>query len=163
MRLIRGFTLLELMVVLAIVAIFTAIALPLYEVETRKLDASVVQQEMLKLADQLERYKSRNFSYHGFDPKYLYDETTAMNTINFPRKGVKKYTITLYDTSEATAKKLLNTESGLGQKWAIIALSESEKNDSFLFTSTGVRCKNKTKINITYTGCGEASTGMEIW
>lgn len=159
----NGFTLLELMVVLAVVAIMVAIAVPLYQSETRKLDASAVQQEMFKLADQLERYKSRNFSYFGFDPKYLYDETSALSSINFPRNGVKKYTINLYDSSEITAKKLLNTEGGLGQKWAIIALSESDKNYSFLFTSTGIRCKNKTKANITQTDCGTVNTGMEAW
>ena len=159
----KGFTLLELMVVLAVIAIIAAIAVPLYQSETRKLDASAVQQEMLKLADQLERYKSRNFSYFGFDPKYLYDESNAMSSINFPRKGTKKYTITLYDSSEVAAKKLLNTDSGLGQKWAIIALSESDKNYSFLFTSTGIRCKNKAKANITQNDCGTVNTGMEAW
>lgn len=163
MRRIKGFTLLELMVVLVVIAIMTAIAVPLYRSEIRKLDASAVQQEMLKLADQLERYKSRNFSYHGYDPKYLYDETSAISSINFPRKGVKKYTVSLYDSSESTVKKLLSTDSGLGQKWAIIALSESEDNYSFLFTSTGVRCKNKTKANISYVGCGTQNTGMETW
>lgn len=76
---------------------------------------------------------------------------------------MKKYTINLYDSSETTAKKLLNTEGGLGQKWAIIALSESDKNYSFLFTSTGMRCKNKTKANITQTDCGTVNTGMEAW
>lgn len=160
---INGFTLLEVMVVLVVVAIMATIALPLYQSELRKSDASAVQQEILKLGDQLERYKSRNFSYHGYDPKYLYNEITAMSEVNLPRKGTKKYTLTLYDTSENTAKKLLNTDAGLGQKWAIIALSESEKNYSFLFTSTGVRCKNKTKANITYTGCGTENTGMESW
>ncbi|MDY6449381.1 type IV pilin protein [Acinetobacter faecalis] len=163
MNIKNGFTLIELMVVLAVIAVMTAIAMPLYQYEMRKLDASAVQQEMLKLADQLERYKSRNFSYHGFDPKYLYDEVNPMSSVNFPLKGTKKYTINLYDSSEATGKKLLSSDSGLGQRWAIIALSESEKNYSFLFTSTGLRCKNKTKANINFTGCGAVNTGMETW
>lgn len=160
---IKAFTLLELMVVVVVISIIATIAVPAYQYEGRKADASMVQQEMLKLAEQLERYKSRNFSYHGYDPKYLYNETTAMSEVNLPRKGARKYTLTLYDTSESTAKKLLNTDTGLGQKWAIIALSESEKNYSFLFTSMGVRCKNKTKANINYTGCGGENTGMETW
>ncbi|MDY6456264.1 type IV pilin protein [Acinetobacter faecalis] len=163
MNIKNGFTLIELMVVLAVIAVMTAIAMPLYQYEMRKLDASAVQQEMLKLADQLERYKSRNFSYHGFDPKYLYDEVNPMSSVNFPLKGTKKYTINLYDSSEATGKKLLSSDSGLGQKWAIIALSESEKNYSFLLTSTGIRCKNKTKANIGFTGCGAVNKGMEAW
>ena len=163
MNIKNGFTLIELMVILAVIAIIAAIAVPSYQSEIRKLDASAVQQEMLKLADQLERYKSRNFSYHGFDPKYLYDEVNPMSFVNFPLKGTKKYTISLYDSSESTGKKLLSSDSGLGQKWVIIALSESEKNYSFLLTSTGLHCKNKTKANIGFTGCGAVNTGMEAW
>ena len=163
MNIRNGFTLIELMVILAVIAIMAAIAVPSYQSEIRKLDAAAVQQEMLKLADQLERYKSRNFSYHGFDPKYLYDEVNPMSFFNFPLKGTKKYTISLYDSSESTGKKLLSSDGGLGQKWAIIALSESEKNYSFLLTSIGLRCKNKTKANIGFTGCGAVNTGMEAW
>ncbi|MCK7607989.1 hypothetical protein M0D70_00960 [Acinetobacter portensis] len=69
----------------------------------------------------------------------------------------------LYDSSDVTGEKLLSSDGGLGQKWAIIAFSESEKTYSFLFTSTGLRCKNKTKANINLTSCGAVNTGMETW
>jgi type IV pilus assembly protein PilE len=160
---IKGFTLMELMIVVVIIGLIVIIALPAYQAEIRRSDAAVAQQEILKLAEQLERYKSRNFSYHGFDPKYLYDQLTPMNKVQIPLKGKKKYTINLYDTSEPTAKILLSSAGGLGQKWAIIAISDDVKNYSFLMNSSGVRCKNKTKANITFVGCGNMSTGMESW
>lgn len=155
----KGFTLIELMLVVVIVAIFAAIAIPSYQAQIRRADTAAVQQEMQKLAEQLERYKSRNFSYHGFDPKYLYGQTTAMSTVDFPTTTNKKYILTLVDTSETTAKTLLSTSTGLGQKWAITAIPVNTGYDALLLTSTGISCKNKyfvandlTNINA-YTGC----------
>lgn len=155
---IKGFTLIELMVVIVIVAIFVAIAIPSYQAQIRRSDTAAVQQEMQKLAEQLERYKSRNFSYHGFDPKYLYGETTEMSTIDFPSSN-KKYTITLADISETTATTLLSSSTGLGRQWAIKAIPVNTQYDALLLTSSGIRCKNKylvsndlTNINA-YTGC----------
>ena len=154
-----GFTLIELMLVIVIVAIFAAIAIPSYQAQIRRSDAAAVQQEIQKLAEQLERYKSRNFSYHGFDPKYLYGQSSSMTSIDFPSSTNKKYTITLADISETTATTLLSTSSGLGQKWAINAVPVKTQYEAFLFTSTGIRCKNQyliasdlTNIN-SYTGC----------
>ena len=59
----KGFTLVELMVVVMVVAVVAAIALPNYQAYVRKANAAFAQQEILKLADQLERHKTRNFSY----------------------------------------------------------------------------------------------------
>jgi len=66
----QGFTLIELMVVVAIVAILAMIAIPSYQTHTRKAIAGQAQQEIQKLAEQLERHKGKNFSYLGFDPSY---------------------------------------------------------------------------------------------
>ena len=45
----RGFTLIELMVVVVIVAIFAAIAIPSYQNYVRRAEASQVQQEIQRL------------------------------------------------------------------------------------------------------------------
>ena len=161
-----GFTLVELLIVLIIVSIFSAIAVPVYQNEVGKSDAAAVEQELQKLAEQLERYKSRNFSYHGFDPKYLYGKSTAISSFDFPLNKPKKYKINLYDGSERSptaVKSLLSSSDGLGQRWVIIALSENTRNYSYFIDSTGVRCKNKTKANINYMGCGTEVSGMKNW
>lgn len=163
----KGFTLIELMVVVVIVAIFAMIAIPSYQSYIRRSDAAAVQAEMLRLADQLENYKSRNFSYHGFDPYYLYGKTSGVSSFSFPVKmgATQRYTITLADVSTSTATTLLSSDTtGLGQKWAIIAIPVDTKYDAMLLTSTGTRCKATyyTSADLTnieaYTDCGSNSS-----
>lgn len=72
MKKIRGFTLIELMIVVVIVAIFAAITFPSYQQYTERRDLAIARQEALRIAAELERFKAKNFSYKGFDASYLY-------------------------------------------------------------------------------------------
>ena len=163
-----GFTLIELMVTVAIVAIFAAIAFPSYQAYTRKAYAAQTQQEIEKLAEQLERHKARNFNYKGFDASFLYKDASGVLISNFNKNKQElslpvdgsstKYILSIVDQTEGNP--LLINSTSLGQGWAIKALSTDDKNDSFLKTSNGIQCKNKTKANITFSGCG---VGSEIW
>ena len=168
----RGFTLIELMVVVVIVAIFTAIAIPSYQQYARRADASMVQQEMQKIAEQLERHKAKNFTYRGFDPAYIYGATGPMTSIILPQGATGtaiKYTITIRDADDST--KLLTAVDGSsppkptvrGRNWAMKAETSDVKNYNFLMTSSGMKCKNKTKANVSYTGCGSIAAGREEW
>lgn len=163
----RGFTLVELMVVVVIVAIFAAIAIPSYQAYARRAMAAAAQQEIQRLAEQLERHKGKNFSYRGFDPSYLYTGggyDAAYAQVTLPLNAVaggERYILFLKDISDGT--KLLTDSSALGQRWAIKAESKDPKNFSFLMTSTGIQCKNKTTANVGYTSCGTDTTGSESW
>ena len=166
----RGFTLIELMVVVVIVAIFTAIAIPSYQEYARRADVSMVQQEMQKIAEQLERHKAKNFTYRGFDPNYIYDVPagTPLNSVTLPRGATGsaiKYTITIRDAEDPT--KLL-TDASIppvirARAWTMKAEGSDTRNYDLLMTSAGLRCKNKTKSLVTYTGCGSVSAGREEW
>lgn len=68
----RAFTLIELMVVVVIVAIFAAIAIPSYASYIERKDLAIAKQEALNLATELERFKAKNYSYKGFNAGYLY-------------------------------------------------------------------------------------------
>lgn len=142
----KGFTLIELMVVVVIVAIFAAIAIPSYQEYVKKANAAQAQQEIQRLASELEKWKSRNFNYLGF---------------NLNANPVPGYSFDIRDGS--ALNPLLTASSASGQNWVIRAEHTANKNVTFLMTSTGMRCKNKTKANVTYTTCGTDATGREEW
>ncbi|MHA3891791.1 type IV pilin protein [Acinetobacter sp. GXMZU3951] len=142
----NGFTLIELMVVVVIVAIFAAIAIPSYQAYIRRAETSKAQQEVKRIATLLERHKARNFSYKGFD--------LSAQTLSTPRT----YSFDLKDGTDTT--KLLNATGASGHTWVLKATTTDAKNYNYLLTSSGIRCRNLTAANISYTGCG---TGSEPW
>lgn len=166
-----GFTLIELMVVVAIIAIIAAIAFPSYQAYTRRSSESLAQQEMQKIAEQLERHKAKNFTYRDFDPNFIYDVSGAMTSVTLPRGaagGAIKYTITIRD---AEAPSLLLTDATVppvirARGWAMRATAADARSYNLLMTSTGLRCKNKTSANIqfnTTTKMWECGVGGENW
>lgn len=161
---VRGFTLIELMIVVVIIAILAAIAIPSYQEYARRSNASMAQQEMQKIAEQLERHKAKNFTYRDFDPNYIYGQTGALTSVTLPRGATGsaiKYTITIRDAEEPT--KLLTDTTIRARGWAMQAITADRENYNLLMTSAGLRCKNKSSSLVTYINCGTPSTGSEEW
>lgn len=153
----QGFTLIELMVVVVVISILAAIAIPSYQNFVRRGNVAQAQQEMQKIAEQLQRYKSRNFSFKGFNANYLYSGNSAFDSTKQELNLASKYTISIVDNM--TGNPLLTDTSALGQGWAMKAESSDVKNFSLLLTSTGARCKNITGDIITYADCNEGGEG----
>lgn len=149
----KGFTLIELMIVVMVVAIFSLVAIPSYQSYARKALESQVQQEIQNLAMRLDRLKSRNFNYKNFDTTQVIIPTGATGT-------AIKYKIEIRDGNETTMT-LSSANTGPGRNWSIRAEATDEKNNNFLMTSQGIKCKNKTKANVTFAAC--ASAGTETW
>lgn len=66
-RNLAGFTLVELMIAVAILAIIAAVALPLYNQYSQRTYRTEAQSDLLECAQAMERFAAQNFSYDGVD------------------------------------------------------------------------------------------------
>ena len=153
MHIQKGFTLVELMIVVVILAIIAAIALPSYQQYIRRTHENRAQDQIQSLAMNLENHKARQFNYLGFTPGST-DITLPIGAIG----SSIKYNVSVRDANSGN-KTLVDT-TALGSSWAIKAEALDNRLYSYLLTSKGIRCKNKVKANITYSDCGG---GGEIW
>ena len=75
----RGFTLIELMIVVAVIGILGAIAFPSYTAYTKRAQRSAAQQLMLEIASKEEGYKLDTRSYTN--------QVTGAPSLNIARQG----------------------------------------------------------------------------
>lgn len=151
-----GFTLIELMIVVVIVAVFAAIAIPSYEIYIARANKSKAQSEMLKIAERLENYKGKQLSYAGYIPEH---QTSTKGEVNIPYDSASNYNyqIKIVDINDST--KALE-DSTIGRGWKMIAIpnqtrgSALRNSEYLLLDSRGIKCMTKDSLDITSTNCG---------
>ena len=100
-RMMRGFTLIEAMIVVAILGIIVAFGYPAYRDQVMKSRRAEGMGELLELADRLERYYSDKGTYAGATAATIFHATTA--------KGNYKLNI---ESKDDVAFKILATPLG---------------------------------------------------
>ncbi|ATD68882.1 pilus assembly protein PilE [Luteimonas chenhongjianii] len=107
----RGFTLIELMIVIAIVAILVGIALPMYQDAVRKGHRGQAKADLVELAQRAERYRTINQgSYAGF-----WAQVPAGDR-NSPRTGNVRYVLTREGGDTAATTFVLQATPQGGQQ-----------------------------------------------
>jgi type IV pilus assembly protein PilE len=91
-----GFTLIELMITVAVVAILAAVAIPSYQDHVRKSRRAQAKADLVELAQILERNHTVQNTYVG----------ATLPFTQSPRQGTAQYTLSLIGTTSASAFSL---------------------------------------------------------
>ncbi len=127
----RGFTLIELMIVVAVVAILASIALPSYRESIAKGRRAEARAILLEAGQWMERHYSENFRYDTNTAGTAVADLLPANLRQSPRDGGGVYTIAV---SAVTARSYSMTATPVaGGPMA------SDRCGGFQITNTGVR------------------------
>jgi type IV pilus assembly protein PilE len=124
----KAFTLIELMITVAIVGILAAIALPSYQDSVRKSRRADVKVVMLGLANAMERRFTETNSYLGLAVGPANTGTPSIYTI--PAETATYYTVTIINPTTASSYTLSAVPAGT---------QANEKCGTLTLTNTGVK------------------------
>lgn len=111
----RGFTLIELMVTIAIAGILATIAMPVYRTQMRKARRSDAKSALMDLASREERYFAFNNRYTGSSTDLGYPAAFPLNiTSSGAANGSSYYTlnVTLTNANNITGYTSIATPTG---------------------------------------------------
>ena len=135
----RGFTLIEMMIVVAIIGILAAIAYPSYQQYVIKTKRTDMMSEMQNIASEIESRKLAQGSYSAISAAVKTSFATE-----YPRQGTQLYDVTINPTT------LTPPDNTLTNKWIITATPKTNSkmtNDGILTLNyQGIKCRG-TGVN----------------
>lgn len=134
-----GFTLIEMMIVVAIIGVLAAIAYPSYQRYVIKTKRTDMMTEMQNIASEIESRKLAQGSYSTISAGIKTDFAIA-----YPRQGTHLYNVTINPTT------LTPPDNTLTNKWTITATPKANSqmtNDGILTLNyQGIKCRG-TGVN----------------
>ena len=130
----KGFTLIEMMIVVTIIGVLAAIAYPSYQQYVIKTKRTDMMSEMQNIASEIESRKLAQGSYSAISAGVKTDFSTA-----YPRQGTQLYNVTINPTV------LTPPNNTLTDKWIITAApkpnSQVIKDGTLTLNYQGIKCR----------------------
>ena len=131
----KGFTLIEMMIVVAIIGVLAAIAFPSYQRYVIKTKRTNMMSEMQNIASEIESRKLAQGSYSAISAGVKTDFATA-----YPRQGTQLYNVTINPTV------LTPPNNTLTDKWIITATPEANSqvisDGTLTLNYQGIKCRD---------------------
>nr|WP_298809029.1 type IV pilin protein [uncultured Psychrobacter sp.] len=141
-----GFTLIELMIVVAIIGVLVAIAYPSYQGYVERTNRADMMSEMQQIASRIESSKVNYKRYDRIPLSSIFSGTPATNgSVSFPSSGTALYTVTAGTGTWGEADWTTSTGTLAGRDWTIIAIPVTGRrmaNDgSLTLDDQGIKCR----------------------
>lgn len=118
----KGFTLIELMVVITVLGILLAIAVPNYFQYVREARRAEAQSQMMEIRLGMERWRANNSTYSGTVSDSGFTGSNDYYTYTITNTGASTYTI---NATAVTGKSQVNDVTGSGTSCTPLTLNQS--------------------------------------
>ena len=158
----QGFTLIELMIVVALIGILAAIAYPSYQRYVIKTKRTDMMTEMQNIASRIESQKLAMGRYTDIPLANVLTGSVTSGTVEYPATN-SLYDVSIWDASTTNAEKMIGNNI-TNRQWEIRAVPRTARqmaNDGTLtLNAQGLKCRDKNNDGDTQ-DTGECGTGQE--